>query len=270
MGSVDGEEADTTGLETLRKADAVIGVLESRGELPASEISAVLGSPTSSTYRLLRAMKAVGFVDEGSRRGLFRLGAYFLTVGGIVEEGLDIRRPARDILQQLCFETGWTWSLYVPRGFQALCLERFEGPRIRTSRIRVGDSVPMHSAAGPRAILAFLPASQQRAIVQQLYTPEVGRTQGMQSQLKPPARQVLEEHLAVDRARGYTIAEEVITTGSAGIGVPIRNYKGELEGAVVVGYWRDALLGPGSPALELALNAAETISGALGYRGANR
>jgi DNA-binding IclR family transcriptional regulator len=125
----------------------------------------------------------------------------------------------------------------------------------------------LHSAAGPRAILAFLPESRQRAIVQQIYSPENAHTRGTQSQLEPPAQHILEEQIAIDHARGFVIAEEVITAGSAGIGVPIRNYRGEVEGAVVVGYWRDALLGPGSPAIELALGAADSISRALGYRG---
>ena len=266
---VDRQDADTTGLETLRKADAIIGVLEHGGEASAKEVSTALGLSSSSTYRLLRALKAVGFVDEGSRRGLFRIGAYFLAVGRAVEDGLDIRRYARDILQQLCFETGWTWSLYVSRGHQAICLERFEGLRIRTSRIRVGDSFPLHSAAGPRAILAFLPDAERHTAVHELYAKGFDGIPGMHAQPAPPPRQVLEEQIGTDRARGFAIAEEVITAGSAGIGVPIWNYRGELEGAVVVGYWRDALLGRGSQALELAKRAANSISSALGYRGSN-
>jgi DNA-binding IclR family transcriptional regulator len=255
------------GLETLSKANAVLTVLESYGQLRVGEIASYVDLPVSSTYRLLQTLRTLGFIEGGSKRGLFRLGAYFLTIGGIVEQSFDLRLVARDILQRLSAETGWTWGLYVPRGSRALCLERFEGPRVRTTLIRVGDTLPMHSAAGPRAILAFLPPARRRDVVEQIYAQEPAMMSEIGRHTGPPPRRVLEDQMDADRVRGYAIAEEVLARGIAAIGVPIFNHREEVEGAIVAGYLRDVLFAPNSGALELVLGAARTISRALGFRG---
>ena len=91
-----------------------------------------------------------------------------------------------------------------------MCIERFEGPRVRTSRIRVGDIFPMHSAAGPRAILAFLPEAQRLSVIEQIYSGE--------SSLAPPAlaRQELEQRIATAHRVRLTIRTRIRPAVSSG------------------------------------------------------
>src|SRR6266571_4591201 len=53
IGAMKEIEDAPAGLEMLSKANAVITVLESRGELTVGEIAGAVDLPTSSTYRLL-------------------------------------------------------------------------------------------------------------------------------------------------------------------------------------------------------------------------
>src|ERR687894_2169127 len=76
---VDPTDRDTAGLELIAKVDAVIRVLESRGEASAAEIATRTGEPLSSVYRLLQSLTGVGWVDRGWRRGTYRLGFLILT-----------------------------------------------------------------------------------------------------------------------------------------------------------------------------------------------
>jgi len=64
---------NTAGLEILGKANAVVAALEARAALTAAQIAETVGEPVSSTYRLLQTLTAIGWVETGRGRGLFRL-----------------------------------------------------------------------------------------------------------------------------------------------------------------------------------------------------
>ena len=72
-------ERDSSGLELISKAGAVLGILEQHGEASAADLAAALGEPLSSVYRLLQSLTATGWVDRGSRRGAYRLGLSLMT-----------------------------------------------------------------------------------------------------------------------------------------------------------------------------------------------
>ena len=252
-------DTEERGLGILDKANAILSVLESGRELTAGEIAQSTGAPASSTYRLLRSLTALNLVDPGSKTGLYRIGVYFLFVGGLVEQRLDLREAARGVLQDLLADTGWSCTLYVPRGSRAICLERFEPTSIRTTTVRVGDALPLHLGAGPRASLAFLPEAQQRAVLDQVYVSGQPASQG----LRRP-RHMIESQLQQDRQRGYAISDEEVDRGIAAVGAPIFDHRGAVLGAVAVGYMREALLAPESRAIEVTLNAAAEISRAMG------
>jgi DNA-binding IclR family transcriptional regulator len=92
-------DRDAAGLELMAKVDAVIGVLETRGEASAAEIAKRTDEPLSSVYRLLQSLTGIGWVDRGWRRGTYRLGLLLLSVGGQLEDKLDIRNCARPVLR---------------------------------------------------------------------------------------------------------------------------------------------------------------------------
>src|SRR6476620_7271745 len=76
-------ERDSSGLELITKAGAVLGILEQHGEASAADLAAALGEPLSSIYRLLQSLTATGWVERSSRRGPYRLWLALMTIGGL-------------------------------------------------------------------------------------------------------------------------------------------------------------------------------------------
>ena len=107
------DDRDTAGLELIGKVDAVISVLEQRGETSAADIAGLTGEPLSSVYRLLQSLTGIGWVDRGWRRGTYRLGLLLLEIGSRLEDQLDIREAALPTLRHLLAEIGVTAFLCV-------------------------------------------------------------------------------------------------------------------------------------------------------------
>jgi len=250
---------NAAGLEILGKANAVVAALEARAELTAAQIAETVGEPVSSTYRLLQTLTAIGWVETGRRRGLFRLGIYFLRVGGRLEERLDVREASRVLLQELRRETGWTSFLFIQRRSRGVCVERFDGASVRSLAIQVGESLPLHHGAGPRAILAFLPVGEQHSVIEQF------ASDYHDPQWPAPDQDALRANITADHDRGYAISDEDVTPGIAAIGAPVFSHRGEVQGAVSVSGLRDPVLDPALRVADLVQRTAREVSRALGY-----
>jgi len=244
-------------LELISKVDAVITALERDGEMSAAELADVLGEPLSSTYRMLQSLTGVGWVDRSPRRGRYRLGLSMMTIGGLVEDSLDIREVARPSLQTLLHQTNSTSYLCVPRDSRAVCVERLEGHAVRSLAMQLGSSLPMYAGAAPLALLAFLPESERELVL---------RT-GSELPGDPPrpTPAELETAIAAVSKRGYSISDGDVTAGIAALGAPVFNHRHELVASISVSGVRAQILGSRlRHNSALIVNAAHEVSSALG------
>jgi DNA-binding IclR family transcriptional regulator len=257
--SADPADRDTAGLELIAKVDAVIGVLESRGEASAAEIAKRTGEPLSSVYRLLQSLTGVGWVDRGWRRGTYRLGLLLLTIGGQLEDKLDVRECALPSMRRLVEITGTTSFLCVRRDTRAVCVERLEGQAVRSLAMQLGSSLPLYVGAAPRAILAFLPPAEQRSSLR------VSRLPG-----DPPRPDAAAVQADIEQIRrdGFAVSDGDVTPGIAALGAPVYNHRGELEAAISISGIRSQILGSARTAnIELITTCAREVSRALGQAG---
>jgi DNA-binding IclR family transcriptional regulator len=254
-----GRKRDAGGLELISKAGAVLDLLEASGPTSAADLAARLGEPLSSVYRLMQSLTAVGWVDRVAKRGPYRLGLVWMTVGGLLEDHLDIREACRPALQSLVASTGTTSFLCVRRGSRAVCLERVEGVSVQSLAMQLGGSLPLYSGAAPRALLAFLSRAEQ---VDVLAEPTTFRGDPAR-----PEPATVEADLAQIRAQGYAVSEGDVTSGVAALGAPVFNHRGEVEGAVSISGLVEQVLGPdvGSRNIALICEAATQSSAALGW-----
>jgi DNA-binding IclR family transcriptional regulator len=250
---------DAGGLELISKAGAVLEVLESSGPTSASDLAVKLGEPLSSVYRLMQSLTSVGWVDRVGKRGPYRLGLSWMTVGGLLEDHLDIREACRPALRSLLESTGATSFLCVRRGSRAVCLERFEGRSVQSLAMQLGGSLPLYSGAAPRALLAFLSHAEQ---VDALAEDVVFRGDPVR-----PDPVSIEADLAQIRAQGYAVSDGDVTPGVGGLGAPVFNHRGEVEGALSISGLAEQVLGPHVVAENITLlrQAATQSSSALGW-----
>jgi DNA-binding IclR family transcriptional regulator len=253
-------ERDSGGLELISKAGAVLDILEQHKEASAADLAAALGEPLSSVYRLLQSLTTTGWVDRGSRRGAYRLGLSLMTIGGLVEDHLDIREASLPSLRELVDATGVTSFLCVRRGQRAVCLERIEGYAVQSLAMLLGGSLPLYAGAAPRALLAFLPVAEQSAILKDT-------SQQLRDDPPRPDDKDIIADIARIRAVGYSVSNGDVTPGIAALGAPVFNHRGEVQGALSLSGLRDQVLNPAGVdhTIELLRLAAGKASAALGW-----
>jgi DNA-binding IclR family transcriptional regulator len=253
-------ERDSSGLELISKAGAVLDILEQHGEASAADLAAALGEPLSSVYRLLQSLTATGWVDRGSGRGAYRLGLSLMTIGGLVEDHLDIRDASLPSLRELVDATGVTSFLCVRRGPRAVCLERIEGYAVQSLAMLLGGSLPLYAGAAPRALLAFLPVAEQSAILKDT-------SQRQRDDPPRPDDKDIIADIARIRSAGYSVSDADVTPGIAALGAPVFNHRGEVQGALSLSGLRGQVLNPArvDDTIELLRLAAGKASAALGW-----
>jgi DNA-binding IclR family transcriptional regulator len=253
-------ERDSGGLELISKAGAVLDILEQHKEASAADLAAALGEPLSSVYRLLQSLTTTGWVDRGSRRGAYRLGLSLMTIGGLVEDHLDIRDASLPSLRELVDATKATSFLCIQRGPRAVCLERIEGYAVQSLAMLLGGSLPLYAGAAPRALLAFLPVAEQGAILKDT-------SQQLRDDPPRPDDKDIIADIARIRAAGYSVSDGDVTPGIASLGAPVFNHRGEVQGALSVSGLRGQVLNPAGvdDTIELLRLAAGKASAALGW-----
>lgn len=254
-------EREAGGLELISKAGAVLEVLENAGPTSAADLAVALSEPLSSIYRLMQSLTATGWVERPAKRGPYRLGLTWMTIGGFLEDHLDIREACLPALRTLVSSTGATSFLCVRRGSRAVCLERVEGISVQSLAMQLGSSLPLYAGAAPRALLAYLShAEREDALAETaLFREDPAR----------PEPAVIESDIARTLAQGYAVSEGDVTPGVAALGAPVFNHRGEVEGSISISGLTHQVLGPDVLERNVALlqTSAAGSSAALGWVG---
>lgn len=247
------EEA-VEGLEILDKANNVVEALMRGGELSAAQVAEEVGEPLSSTYRLMRHLQALGWIQQGTKRGLYRLGLDMMRIASHVEDSLDLRTLALPTLRALRDETSFSSFLCIQRGRHGVFIERLNGTSVRAVKPLLGDAVLLNVGAAPTAILANLPGAEQQRIIDELLTVE------------SPERKELTSRLGTVAEQGYAIDVEGTVPGIASVGAAVRNHRSEVVGAISVSGLKTNLQSD-SGLVSLVVQCAQKVSQAMGWPG---
>ncbi len=250
--------SDGRALQSVIKSFALIDALVEEGEANAATLAELVGEPRSSVYRMLRTLQQLGFVEPGSQRGLFRPGIGLVRLGGSVLARFDERRVVMPVLERLREETKETVHLCVRSGRQAVFIERLQGERAHSLAIKLGETLPLHVGASPRALLAFEERSfwdEYFASVEiDIWTPN---SPGSESEV----RAILEE---IRRTR-VSFSDEDVVVGVATVGAPIFDHRGKVRAALAVNLVPAVLRRDREHYMELARSASQEASRAFGY-----
>ena len=124
------------------------------------DLSKKLGLHRSNTNRLLKVLKKHGFVGQDPESRRYYLGRSVLVLSEAVIESLnmDLVSIARPYLDELRDRTKETTALEVWIGDTSILAYISPGPHMVQIRSTVGAMMPVHVAAGARAIMAHLSA----------------------------------------------------------------------------------------------------------------
>jgi IclR family KDG regulon transcriptional repressor len=123
--------------------------------------------PVSTVHRFLMNLETSGFLHSDSA-GVYHLGIACITLGHAACGKLDVRRASLPYLQELNRQTRETVHLTVRNALSAVYVEKLDSLEPLRIHSRIGASVPLHCTAVGKILLAYLPAAEQAAVLNEL------------------------------------------------------------------------------------------------------
>jgi DNA-binding IclR family transcriptional regulator len=205
-----------TNVPAATRALTALRVLASApGPMTASAVGRALGAPRSSTYHLLAAMAADGFVVHYPEDGRWGLGVAAFEIGAAYLRHDPLERLGRPVVARLAVQAARVVPavahLGVLHGRETVYLVREGTPEPVTVIVDVGVRLPASLTASGRALLARLPAAQVRALFgsREWLVDRTGH-----GPLTPTA---LGRMLAEERERGWAAEDGFVVEGYASV-----------------------------------------------------
>jgi DNA-binding IclR family transcriptional regulator len=207
------------------KALIVLDSLErNRHGRPLVDIAKETGLPKPTVHRLLATLERHGYVQQ-LPSGRYALGMRVVALGQFVASNNTLLSVSEPILDRLVKACGETVHLGILQGESLLYIDRRE-PEEAAVRLAALPSplTSLHASASGKVLLAFSSAElTQKVLSGELarYTPHT---------ITDAAQ--LRDELDAIRAAGYAVNEQERFIGVRAIGMPVRNSRGKIVGAV--------------------------------------
>ncbi|WP_114973026.1 IclR family transcriptional regulator [Rhodoferax ferrireducens] len=230
ISSKDTLKPERPGVGGLERAFAIIRLLAqaSAEGMRVTQIAKSVGLTQATVHRTLQALIAQNMVEQDERSKHYRLSIGFFVLAARAGNPMNLRELCRPTLLRLCASLGDTIFLLARSGFDAVCLDRSEGPfPIRSFTGDIGGRVALGIGQGSLAILAFLPEAEREEIIR-FNLPRV-RELGVFDEVYLRTE--------IDRVRelGYAGRNTGLLEGMAGVAVPVCDHEGRAVAALSVG-----------------------------------
>lgn len=228
--SKDTLKAEGPGVGGLDRAFAIIRLLAqaSAEGMRVTQIAKSVGLTQATVHRTLQALIAQDMVEQDERSKHYRLSIGFFVLAARAGNPMNLRELCRPTLLRLCASLGDTIFLLARSGFDAVCLDRSEGPfPIRSFTGDIGGRVALGIGQGSLAILAFLPEAEREEIIR-FNLPRV-RELGVFDEV------YLRTEIDHVRELGYAGRNTGLLEGMAGVAVPVCDHEGRAVAALSVG-----------------------------------
>jgi len=225
---MDSTLASEDSTSSLQRAMRLLQAIGEAGPSRVSDLARALGYTQATTHRLLQQLVEGGLVNQSVQDRRYALGMGLFALAARADEQAGLRPLCRPVLMRLGAALGDSVFLLVRAGFDAMCLDRWEGPLpIRSFTGDIGGRVPLGVGQGAMAILAHLPEAEREEVLRY----NVPRLVGMGS----IDGVFLRAEIARTRQLGYSATHTGVLEGMAGVGVPIFDAAGRVVAALSVG-----------------------------------
>lgn len=192
-----------------------------------SELARSAKYPTSTTYRLLRALAADGFVryDENTKR--YSLGPALFVLSQQASSQMDFHEITTPVLERLAHGTGDAVLLSVLDGDREMQIQSTRGTRSFQFLGHPGLHAPLHCTALGKVLVAFSATAERERLLRRLPLFPVG----------PNAitdRRLFRKEIEKVRAQGWALADEEHEEGVRSIAMPVFGPEGVAIAAVSV------------------------------------
>jgi DNA-binding IclR family transcriptional regulator len=209
---------------SIDKALSVLEALAQHSRL--ADIAAETGLAKSTVHRILQSLVGWGFARADGNGG-YLPGPRILTLAGRVMNRFDPVRHAAPALRDLRDTTGLPVHFAIRNGDEAVYVEKLEGSRPYQMRSRIGMSIPLHTTAIGKAVLAHLSPAEVTDIVAR-----TGLTRMTEKSIGSVA--ALRRQLDEARERGYAVDAGENDPGICCVGAAVFDHTGAAMGGVSV------------------------------------
>jgi IclR family acetate operon transcriptional repressor len=199
---------------TVKTMCVLESLVESAEGASLKDIAARVGLIKSSVFRILFTLKEIGYVEQVSESGRYRL---TFKTRGLARRSIEqltmckLARPHLVNLRDRLQESVW---LAEQRRHGIVLIDVVEASHPLKLAFDVGDLCPVHATALGKAIAAYLPPEQVEALLPRGRLPKwTPRTVTRRSQLKAELLRV--------RERGYAINDQETIAGAILVGAPL-------------------------------------------------
>ncbi len=245
---------------TLTKGLVLMEALAEAGSpISLSELVRKVGLPKTTCHRILSILVNERMVRFEKNSRTYSTGFRFMSLAFRTWRNLDIRQAASDEMQRLGDLTGENIHLAVPDGNEIVYIDRVESRRILRLHSAIGNRASVHCTALGKSMVAAMPPERRERIVASIDFQRVA-----QDTITDPEKYL--EDLDEVQRRGFALAIREHQSDVCGVAAGIRDFRGEVAGAVCVSASvyntdRDKLIG-WAPAV---MEAATRISHNLGW-----
>lgn len=216
-------------MQSLERSIGILRALAAadRTELRLSDVARAVELSKATTSRILAALCDQGLVEESRDTKTFHLGPELTFLGWSAAQKFLLTRVARPVMQKLAEATGDTAFLTVRSGAEAVCADRVTGSYpVKVFTMDVGSRRPLGVGSGSLALLAALPDGEVEQVLK-ANVRHLARFKAMR-----PAR--IRREIQQTRAREYAFAEGHVVKEVSGVGVTIKDPRGQALAAVSV------------------------------------
>lgn len=258
----DAPAAPVAGTQTLLRGLALLElVAEGVGDVRG--IAARLGTPRSTTHRLLGSLVHEGYLHHTPYRG-YLLGPKLLMLGAKAQDQRPLVALARPHLETLARQSGDTVHLGIVDGDDVLYLDKVSGMKGLEMRSRVGQRMPLASTGVGKALMLGMDETRWERLYLQAAQQRIGLAE------KPPMRpwEAYRDEMRVYRERSVVFDLEENELGIRCVGAPVRDIGGGIVAALSVAsalpYMPEERMGRIEPVVR---QHALALSRALGWKG---
>ncbi len=215
---------------SLRRALGLLRILSQAeaGGMRLKDLADASGASQPAAHRALQDFIAEGLVEQVAGGKRYRLALDFFVLAARAGQADGLRDLARPALLRLSATLSDTIFLLVRNGYDAVCLDRVEGPfPIRSFSGDIGGKIPLGLGQGSLVILAYLPETERESVIRFNMPRLLDRGLLDEAALR----------IALDRARadGWVDLNSGLIPGMAGVAVPVFDAQGRVVAALSVG-----------------------------------
>lgn len=208
------------------RAARILMLLKTEGRgMTIAEITEATGWHKSSVHKLLVTLSHHGLLDRDEETKRYSLGIGLIGYGQFVLNNLDFANAARSLLKQLADFSSETANYCLLQGKKMVVVDSVESKIELRVVPPVGTMDPLTMKSNGKAVLAFLPESQVKKIIQEEGLPALTKN----SITEPEA---FYSELSVVRKQGYATDLEEFREGISAVSAPVFNSTGKAVGAL--------------------------------------